>query len=193
MKRREFIAGLGGAVAWPLATRAQRTDAIRRVGVLLSIDENDPQGKARLSGFVQEFAKLGWTEGRNMRMDVRWAAGNVDRLRIFAKELVVLQPDVIFTAATSATTALQRETRTIPIVFVNVSDPVGSRFVASLSRPGGNMTGFQNFEAPLREGGSDCSRRSRQASSGSRSCSILTCRLVADQFSYPHSRQQPGR
>jgi putative ABC transport system substrate-binding protein len=114
IRRREFIAGLGTA-AWPLAARGRHTDRVRRIGVLLSIDETDPQGKARLSAFVQEFAKLGWTEGRNMRMDVRWAAGNVDRLRIFAKELVVLQPDVIFTAATSATTALQRETRTIPI------------------------------------------------------------------------------
>jgi ABC-type uncharacterized transport system substrate-binding protein len=149
MKRREFIAGLGGAAVWPVVARAQQGDRIRRIGVLLAIDENDPQGKARLSGFMQEFTKLGWTEGRNMRMDVRWAAGSVDRLRMFAKELVALQPDVIFTAATSATTALQRETRTIPIVFVNVSDPVGSRFVASLSRPGGNMTGFQNFEAPI--------------------------------------------
>src|SRR5580704_15506281 len=99
MKRRVFIAGLGGVAAWPLAARAQQPDRMRRIGVLLALDENDPEGKARLSGFTQGFTKLGWTEGRNLRMDVRWAAGNVDRLRVFAKELVGLQPDVILVGA----------------------------------------------------------------------------------------------
>ena len=144
MRRREFIAGLGGAAAWPLAARAQQPDRMRRIGVLMAWDENDPEAKACLSGFTQGLAELGWTDGRNLRMDVRWAAGNVDRMRMFAKELVDLQPDVILANSTPVTAALQRETRTIPIVFVTVSDPVGAGFVASLPRPGGNITGFIN-------------------------------------------------
>ena len=122
---------------------------MRRIGVLMAFDENDPEGKARLSGFTQGLAELGWTDGRNLRMDVRWAAGNVDRMRMFAKELVDLQPDVILAGATPATAALQRETRTIPIVFAIVADPVGAGFVASLPRPGGNITGFSNIEASM--------------------------------------------
>jgi putative tryptophan/tyrosine transport system substrate-binding protein len=149
MRRREFIAGLGTATAWPLAVRAQQAERVRRIGVLMAYDENDPEGKAYLSGFMQGFAELGWTNGRNMRMDLRWAAGNVDRTRVAAKELVDLQPDVILVHATTPTAALQRETRTIPIVFVNLADPVGSGFVASLARPGGHITGFINMEASI--------------------------------------------
>ncbi len=149
MRRREFIAGLERAAAWPLAARAQQADRMRRIGVLMAFDENDPEAKACLSGFTQGLAELGWTDGRNLRMDVRWAAGNVDRMRMFAKELVDLQPDVILANSTPATAALQRETRTIPIVFVAVSDPVGAGFVASLPRPGGNITGFINVEASM--------------------------------------------
>jgi putative ABC transport system substrate-binding protein len=115
----------------------------------MAYDENDPGAKARLSGFTQGLSKLGWTDGGNVRMDVRWAAGNVDRIRMFAKELVGLQPDVILAHSTPVTAALQRETRTIPIVFANVSDPVGPGFVASLPRPGGNITGFLNEEAAM--------------------------------------------
>jgi putative ABC transport system substrate-binding protein len=122
---------------------------MRRIGVLMSGDENDPEGKARLSGFTEGLAELGWTDGRNMRMDVRWAAAAVDRMRMFAKESVDLQPDVILANTTPVTAALQRETRKIPIVFVNVADPVGSGFVASLPRPGGNLTGFSNLEASM--------------------------------------------
>jgi putative tryptophan/tyrosine transport system substrate-binding protein len=138
--RREFIAALSGAtVAWPRIARAQQPDRMRRIGVLMDRDENDPAEKANLSGFTQALGELGWTDGRNLRMDVRWAAGNIDLILMFAKELVRLQPDVILASTTPATAALQRETRTIPIVFASVSDPVGDGFVASLPRPGGNI------------------------------------------------------
>ena len=148
--RRQFIGALSSAsLAWPLAARAQQPERMRRVGVLMAFDENDPKTKDWLSNFTHGLAELGWTEGRTLRMDVRWAAGSVDRMRNFAKELVELQPDVIFAGATPATAALQRETRTIPIVFVVVSDPVGAGFVAGLPRPGGNITGFTNVEAAL--------------------------------------------
>jgi putative ABC transport system substrate-binding protein len=117
MRRREFIAGLGAAAAWPLAARAQQGERMRRIGVLIGYDESDPEGKARLSGVTQGLTELGWTEGRNVRMEVRWAADNVDRMRALAKELVDLQPDVILASNTPATGALQRETQMIPIVF----------------------------------------------------------------------------
>jgi putative tryptophan/tyrosine transport system substrate-binding protein len=142
MRRREFIAGLSGAAVWPVALCAQQGDRVRRIGVLMALDETDPEAKAQLSGFTQVLAESGWVDGRTVRMDVRWAAGSVDRARMYAKELVDLQPDVIFADSTPEAAALYRETRTIPIVFVLVSDPVGEGFVASLSGPGGNMTGF---------------------------------------------------
>src|SRR6516164_10171178 len=123
MRRREFIAGVGSAAAWPLVARAQQSDRIRRIGVLMAFDETDPEGKARLSGFTQGLSELGWTDSRNLRIDVLWAIDNVNRVRALAKELVALQPDVILGGATPATAALQLETRTIPIVFASVSDP----------------------------------------------------------------------
>jgi putative tryptophan/tyrosine transport system substrate-binding protein len=150
MRRREFIAGLGGAAAaGPLAARAQQGDGMRRIGVLMDRDENDPDGKAELSGFTQGLAEFGWTDGRNLGMDVRWAAGNFERMRMLAKEPGDLQPDIILARGTTTTAALQRETRTIPIVFVMVGDPVGSGFAASLSRPGGNITGFGDAEPAM--------------------------------------------
>ncbi len=149
MRRREFIAGLGGAAAWPLAARAQQGDRMRRVGVLITNNENDSQPKRSLSQLTQALAELGWTDGVNLRMDIRWSAGDVDRMRRFAKELVGLQPDVLVAATTPATAALQLETRTIPIVFAGISDPVGAGFAASLPRPGGNLTGFVNMEAAM--------------------------------------------
>jgi hypothetical protein len=115
---------------------------MRRIGVLVDTDENDPGGKAQLSGFTQGLEELGWTDGRNLRIDVRWGTANVDRMRMFAKELVDLQPDVILSQGTVVTAALQRETRSIPIVFVVVADPVGAGFVVGLPRPAGNITGF---------------------------------------------------
>ena len=149
MKRREFIAGLGGAVAWPLAARAQQRERTRRVGVLMVWDENDPEAKASLSAFTQGLSQLGWIDGRNLQIDVRWAGGNVDQMRVSAKQLVELQPDVILAGTTPGTTAVRQETRTIPIVFVNVADPVGEGFVAGLSRPAGNLTGFIYTEAGI--------------------------------------------
>jgi putative tryptophan/tyrosine transport system substrate-binding protein len=150
MRRREFVALAGGAaVIWPLATRAQQPDRIRRIGVLMAFDENDPEPKSWLSGFVKALAELGWTDGRNLSMNVRWAAGNADRMRMFAKELVDLKPDLILANSTTVTASLQRETQTIPIVFVAVSDPIGPGFVKSFERPGGNITGFTNFEETM--------------------------------------------
>jgi putative ABC transport system substrate-binding protein len=146
--RRQFITLLGGATAWPLAVRAQQPERKRRIGVLMAFDERDARAKGWLSRFTQGLSELGWTEGRNLQMEVRWA-DSVDRMRMFAKELVELRPDVILSFGTPVTAALQRETRTIPIVFAIVSDPVGEGFVESLSHPGGNITGFHNSEASI--------------------------------------------
>ena len=149
MQRREFITLIGGAAAaWPLTARAQQPERRRRIGVLMAFDERDARAKGWLSRFTQGLSELGWTEGRNLQMEVRWA-DSVDRMRMFAKELVELRPDVILSFGTPVTAALQRETRTIPIVFAIVSDPVGEGFVESLSHPGGNITGFHNSEASI--------------------------------------------
>jgi putative tryptophan/tyrosine transport system substrate-binding protein len=148
MKRRQFITLLGSAASWPLAARAQQPERMRLIGVLMSVEEN-AEGKTELSAFTQGLAESGWTDGRNLRMEVRWGGGDVDRTRTFAKELVALQPDVILAQGTPGTAALQRETRTIPVVFVVVADPVGPGFVTGLSRPGGNITGFINSEAVM--------------------------------------------
>jgi putative tryptophan/tyrosine transport system substrate-binding protein len=147
--RREFIAGLGGAAAWPVAARAQQGERVRRIGVLMSFDENDPGAKTIVSAFTQALAGLGWTDSRNARMDLRWYGGDTNRTRGLAQELVGLQPDIILVQGTPATVALQRETRTIPIVFLNSVDPVGSGLVAALNQPGGNITGFSMLEASL--------------------------------------------
>jgi putative ABC transport system substrate-binding protein len=151
MRRREFIAGLGSAAAWPLAARAQQGDRVRRIGVLSAGDENDPLAKTAFSAFTQAFAGLGWTDGRNVRMDVRWGggSGDINRIRALAQKLVGLQPDIILTAGTPATVAVQRETRTIPIVFEGVAEPVASGIVPRLNQPGGNITGFAAFETTL--------------------------------------------
>jgi putative ABC transport system substrate-binding protein len=148
-RRRELIAGLG-AVALPLAARAQQGDRVWRIGVLFGGgDENDPVWKATLIALTQALADLGWTDGRNVWMDLRWGGGDINRVRALAQELVGSQPDIIVTAATVAAVALQRETRTIPIVFANVADPVASGLVARLDRPTGNITGFAILEPSL--------------------------------------------
>ena len=126
IRRREFITLVGGVAAWPLAARAQRGDRTRRIGVLIPWDENDSVAKTFVSAFTQALAGLGWTDGRNVRMDLRWGGGDINRIRALAQELVGLQPDIIVTDGTPATVAVQRETRTIPIVFANVADPVAS-------------------------------------------------------------------
>jgi putative tryptophan/tyrosine transport system substrate-binding protein len=145
MKRREFIAGLGGAAAWPLAARAQQGERVRRVGVLLPWSEDHPFMKNFQSWVVEELASWGWSEGRNLRTDVRSSDDDPELTRRYARELVAQQSDVILVQGTLATAAVQRETRTIPIVFVEVSDPVGSGFVTSLPRPGGNITGLSHL------------------------------------------------
>jgi putative ABC transport system substrate-binding protein len=149
MRRREFIAGLGGTAAWPLVARAQQPERMRHIGVLNGQDENDPLAKTYVPAFTQALADLGWTDGRNLRMDLRWYGGDPNRIRALAQELVGLKPDIIVTNATPATVAVQRETQTIPIVFVGVSDPVGSGLVASLNRPGQNITGLALYETSL--------------------------------------------
>jgi len=135
--------------ALPLAARAQRAEPMRRIGVLIEFDETDPEAKAYPSGLTRGLAQLGWTDGRNVRIDIRWAAGSVERMKMLAKELVNLQPDVIVTSSTQVTASVKRETQTIPIVFVTVADPIRAGFVASLSRPGGNLTGFTNLEISI--------------------------------------------
>jgi putative tryptophan/tyrosine transport system substrate-binding protein len=149
MKRREFITGLGTAAAWPVVARGQQGDRVRRIGVLMPGDENDPVRKARLTALTQTLADLGWTDGRNVRVDVRWGRGDINRIRALAQELVGLRPEIIVTNATPETVALQRETRTIPIVFAAVSDPVASGLVPRLDRPGGNVTGFGIYESSI--------------------------------------------
>jgi putative ABC transport system substrate-binding protein len=137
LRRREFIAGLGSAaVAWPLAARAQQDTRVRRIGVLTSYDENDPMPKPLVSAFTQALAGLGWAVGRNARMDLRWGAGDINRIRAIAKELVRLQPDIILTGGTAVTAAVQRETGTIPIVFDGVGDPVARRHRRAARPPG---------------------------------------------------------
>jgi putative ABC transport system substrate-binding protein len=148
MKRRDFIAGLGSAAAWPGVARAQQYDRVRRIGVLMWLDENDPGAKFGVSVLTQALAGMGWTDGHNVRMDVRWYGDDTHRIRALAQELVGLQPDVIL-ATGGATVALQRETQTIPIVFAGVGDPVANGIVTRLDRPGGNTTGFAIWEASL--------------------------------------------
>jgi putative ABC transport system substrate-binding protein len=149
VKRRHFITLIGGAAAWPLAARAQQPERMRRIGVLMSLAESDPEAQARVAAFRKGLQTLGWAEGRNVRIDIRWAASDAALMQRFAKELVALQPDLILSHNTPTTASLLQQTRTIPIVFVVVSDPVGSDFVASFPRPGGNVTGFTNIEPTM--------------------------------------------
>jgi putative tryptophan/tyrosine transport system substrate-binding protein len=146
MRRRAFISLLGGAATWPLSARAQQGEPMRRIGVLMSTSADDPEGQARLAAFQQGLQQFGWTVGRNVRIDSRWPEGDSERLRRYAAELVALSPDVILATGSAAAGPLLQATRTIPVVFVIVPDPVGAGFVNSLSRPGGNATGFIQFE-----------------------------------------------
>ena len=146
MKRRDFITLLGGAASWPLAVRAQPAERMRRIGVLLQATKSDLEFQPRLKAFLGGLEPFGWTEGRNLKLEYRWAGGNADDIRRHATELVVLAPDVLVAAGSAAVGALQQATRSIPIVFVQVGDPVGGGFVENLARPGGNTTGFMLFE-----------------------------------------------
>jgi ABC-type uncharacterized transport system substrate-binding protein len=150
LRRREFVAALGGAAAWPLAAKAQQRARMRRIGVLVSgLPADDPEWQARFTAFVQGLQQLGWTDGRNVRIDTRFGLADADRLRRSAAELVALPPDVILAGGTTAVPVLQQATRTLPIVFANVVDPVGLGLVTSLTRPGGNTTGFMSVEFGL--------------------------------------------
>ena len=147
LRRREFITMLGGAAAaWPLAARAQQPERMRRIGALMYLAADDPDSPALVAAFARGLQELGWIEGRNIQIDYRWGGGDLDRVRRYAAELVALAPDVILVTSGSALAALQNATRTVPIVFASVSDPVGAGYVASLARPGGNTTGFTLFE-----------------------------------------------
>jgi putative tryptophan/tyrosine transport system substrate-binding protein len=146
MRRREFITLLGGAAAGPLAARAQQAERMQRIGVLMNLAADDAEGQGRVAAFQQALQQLGWTDGRNVRIDYRWAAGDTGRFRRYAEELLALAPDVVLASATQSVQALQQGTRTAPIVFVNVGDPVAAGIVDSLARPGGNATGFSYFE-----------------------------------------------
>jgi putative ABC transport system substrate-binding protein len=151
LRRREFITLLGGtALPWPLAARAQQTDRVRRIGVLMGdFPENNSKARAAVAAFQEGLQKLGWTEGRNIRIDTRWAAADMEAMQRFAKEIVRSQPELIFSTNTPTTATLLQQTRTIPIVFVQVTDPVGSGFAASIPRPGGNVTGFIAMEPTM--------------------------------------------
>jgi ABC-type uncharacterized transport system substrate-binding protein len=147
IRRREFIATLGGAVAaWPLAARAQQGDRMRRIGVLIQIAEADLQARIEVASFLRELQKLGWSEGRNLQVDIRWGGGDVDHIRKYAAELIALAPEVILASGGTVVGALKQVSEHVPVVFVNVTDPIGRGYVASLARPGGNATGFTSFE-----------------------------------------------
>jgi putative ABC transport system substrate-binding protein len=150
MRRRDFIVRLGGAtVAWPLAVRAQQTARMRRIGVLMTNAESDPEGQARVTAFLTGLRELGWSEGRNLRVEYRWYEGNTARAEAYAVELARLTPDLLLANGTPALSALKNETRTVPIVFVMVPDPLGAGFVSSQAHPGGNITGFTQFDYPI--------------------------------------------
>jgi putative ABC transport system substrate-binding protein len=144
--RRKLLAALAGASAWPFAARAQQVERMRRVGVLMNLAADDPETQARMTAFVQGLQQVGWTDGRNVRIDIRWGAGDAELIRRYAAELVALAPDVILASGGSSLVPLHQLTNTVPLVFVIVPDPVGAGFVASLARPGGNATGFTNIE-----------------------------------------------
>jgi putative ABC transport system substrate-binding protein len=146
LTRREFITLLGSAAAWPLAARAQQAERMRRIGVLMNRAAHNPEGQARLAAFQQTLQQLGWSEGRNVRIDIRWGADDVERERRYAAELIALAPDIILAGGTLSMAALQQTGRSVPIVFAAIADPVGAGFVDSLARPGGNVTGFTAFE-----------------------------------------------
>jgi putative tryptophan/tyrosine transport system substrate-binding protein len=178
VRRREFIALIGAAAAWPRMAWTQQAQRMRRVGVCMNYAEDTPQSRARLASFLEEMEKLGWTAGRNVQIDYRWGIADADRNRRNAAELVALAPDVILASATAVTAALLQTTRTIPIVFVNVVDPVGAGFVQSLARPGGNATGFIPFEYGI---GGKWLERLKQIAPGVRRVAVLQNPLAASR------------
>ena len=164
MRRRDFIKVIGGtAAAWPLAARAQQGERMRRIGVLLPTAPDDAVFQTRMAVFLGGLQQLGWTDGRNVQVEYRWGSGDTERIRKYAAELVALAPDVILASGGTVVGALLQATRTVPIVFTQTPDPVGAGFVASLARPGGNVTGFTAFEYGTSANGWSCSNKSRRA------------------------------
>ena len=190
MRRREFIARLGSAAAWSLAAQAQQGDRVRRIGVLMPGDENDPVVKSRVSAFTQALAQLGWTDGRNVRMDLRWGRGDTNRIRALAQELVGLQPDIIVANSVAVTVALHRETRAIPIVFASAGDPVALGIVARLDRPSANVTGFATLQASL--GGKCLELLSEIAPGLKRAAIMFNPDFAPYRFICPHLRRRHG-
>jgi putative ABC transport system substrate-binding protein len=191
IQRREFIAGLGSAAAWPVVARAQQGDRVRRIGVLMPGDGNDPLYRSRVSAFTQALMVLGWTNGRNVQMDLRLHGDDINQIPALAQELVGLQPDVILAGSTPATAALQRETRMIPIVFAGVADPVASGIVARLDRPGWNITGFVNSEASM---GGKWLELLAEIAPGLKRAAIMfnPDAAVVPTYMPPHLRRRPG-
>jgi len=193
MKRRQFILALGGAaassVSWPLAARAQQPGRMRRLGVLAGIAEKDPEWKARMSAFMQRFQSLGWRVGQNVQIEYRYTVGDAGRIQAAAKELVALAPEVILTMSNPVLAVLARETRSIPVVFAQVADPVGSGFVASLARPGGNITGFTNFEPSM---GGKWLEVLKEAAPGVRRALVLHHAQTAAHASFLREAQAAG-
>jgi len=177
IRRREFVTLLGGAAAWPFVARAQQGERMRRIGVLMARAESDAAFQTYLQAFRARIQELGWTEGNNVRIDYRWTAGILERFGTAAAELVALKPDVILADATPSVAALRMKTKTIPIVFVTVNDPIGSGFVESFPRPGGTITGFTNFFARRQVAratqGNCAERQARRASLQSDNCSLF--------------------
>ena len=180
MRRREFIALLGGmTAAWPLSVRAQQGERVRHIGVLTAMTANDPEAQARNAVFEQSLRQLGWTVGRDLQIDYRSLGGEAASIRRGASELVALAPDVLLAVGTSTTGPLLQATQTIPVVFVNSADPVGAGFVQSLARPGGNATGFTNFEYSVTENRSNYSSKLRRKSHVWQSFAILLGQLAS--------------
>ena len=187
MRRREFITLLGGgAVAWPLAVRAQQPERMRRIGVLMGYPEGDLQAQAGVNALRKGLQNLGWIEGRNIQSDYRWAGPDAEKARTFAKELTGMTPDVIVSSTNQVTAILQQETRTIPIVFAFVGDPVGSGFVQSLSQPGGNLTGFANFENSI---GSKWLELLREIAPKAKRVGFIYCPSAAPNVGFFHAAQ----
>ena len=195
MKRREFITLVGGAAAaWPLAARAQQAERMRRIAVLQGGgDRDDPRSQRNIAAFLQALQQLGWTDGRNVRIDYRWPAGDADKARKYAAELVAFAPDVILAIGTPSLASLLQATRTVPIVFAQSIDPVGSGSISSLARPGGNATGFFNSNTTWPENGWNCSRRLRRTSNAWVCCgNPIPAPLPASGPSSRHSRARQG-
>ena len=191
IRRRDFIATLGGAAAWPLTVRAQQGDRVRRICVLMPRDESDPVTKTYVSAFTQVLAGLGWVDGGNVRMDLRWGGEDINLIRALSQELVALQPDIIVTSGALATAALQRETRTIPIVFTTGAIPSPAASSSGSTAPMGTSPASRSTKPRWQASGLSCSRKSRPGSSGLQSCSIPT-RSLPYRFICPHLRRRPG-